>query len=145
MQRPKKRFWKACTALYGEGSTFVAGKKKSPPKSPIASERQEQIMLFAWLRKSKIPAFAIPNGGSRHPLEAINLKRAGVEPGVPDLMIPIMRNGYGGLFIELKRTDGGKLSENQERWRDILKAQGYLWIEAHGANEAILSVKNYLS
>lgn len=46
--------------------------------------------------------FAIPNGGKRNHIVAAKLKEEGVMAGVPDLFIPVINNGYGGLFIEIK-------------------------------------------
>lgn len=53
--------------------------------------------------------FAIENGGSRHPVEAKNLKLRGVTPGIPDTMLAIPSSGFHGLFIEYK-SDKGKLT-----------------------------------
>ena len=67
-------------------------------------EAEEQAALFRWalLSRGRIPEldllFHIPNGGSRHPREAANLKRQGVKAGVPDLFLPIARGKYHGLL-----------------------------------------------
>ena len=55
----------------------------------LPTESQEQIMLVTWLVKKGIKFYAIPNGGKRNYLEAAKFKREGVQPGVPDLCIPI--------------------------------------------------------
>jgi len=72
------------------------------------SEATEQETLIQWCgwQQSKYPElkliYHIPNGGSRNTLEAANLKRQGVKAGVPDLCLPVARNGFHGLYIEMK-------------------------------------------
>jgi hypothetical protein len=114
-------------------------------KPVIPKEDHEQIVAATWLRKNNIPFYHIPNGGKRHMLEAIKLKRMGVSPGVPDICILKARKGYHGLYIEVKRVEGGTLSDNQKFWRDILLSEGYAWFEAKGGQDVINIVKNYLS
>ena len=79
-------------------------------------EHHEQIKLVNYLsileRQGKIITFfAIPNGGSRHKMEAVNLKREGVKAGVSDMQV-ILKDKV--LFIEMKRPPkrlkSGKLS-----------------------------------
>jgi hypothetical protein len=74
---------------------------------------QERMGLLLW--------FAVPNGGSRNLLEAVNLKRQGLRAGVPDLCIipkigPVM-------FIELK-SEEGTLSRLQSIWLQNLVEYG---------------------
>jgi len=54
--------------------------------------------------------FAIPNGSSRHIVEAKKLKATGTMPGVSDLIVVLDSKV---LFIELK-TDIGKQSDAQK-------------------------------
>lgn len=86
----------------------------------------------------------MPNGGYRDYYEGAKLKRMGVKSGVPDLCICLARGGYHGLYIELKRIFGGKLSDTQLVWRDILIKEGYMWREAKGSGECIRIVEDYL-
>ena len=69
-------------------------------KKHIPTEAQEQEKLVYWLRMNSIPHFAIPNGGSRHKLEAKNLKAQGVVSGVSDIVVMLPKKI---LFIEMKR------------------------------------------
>ena len=115
-----------------------------------APEYQEQRNVFeiAEKLKGKYPEIAllfhIPNGGRRDAAEAANLKRQGVKPGVPDLFLPVARGGYHGLFIEMKRRDGGRLSEYQKHWLHLLEREGYCAVVCHGAREAIDLIIGYL-
>lgn len=114
-------------------------------KIQVPSEDQEQAKLCKWLRLQRIRFFAIPNGSSRHLLEAIKLKRCGVQPGVPDICIPIPSGSYHGLFLELKRVKGSKVSDSQLYWMTFLREQGYYAEIAYGADQAISIVDEYLA
>jgi len=46
------------------------------------------------------------------------------DPGVPDLLL--VHPEYGVIHVELKR-ESGKLSRDQEEWRDALQAAGARW------------------
>lgn len=114
------------------------------------TEEQEQAAVFQWaaLMVRQAPElrllFHIPNGGLRSKTEAVRFKRTGVKKGVPDLCLPVARKGYHGLYIEMKREKGGKLSEEQKAWLDELFAQGYLAVRCDGADEAIGILSDYL-
>lgn len=88
--------------------------------------------------------FHIPNGGSRNKIEAAKLKRQGVRAGVPDIFLPAARGGYHGLFIELKRQTGGKVSREQEEMIKALRAQGYRAEVCRGWDEARETIQRYL-
>lgn len=118
--------------------TRIVTKKVAP------TEDQEQIRLATWLTKQGIRFYAIPNGGYRNALEAFKLKRMGTIPGIPDICIPIPSGSYHGLYIELKRTFGGKVSENQKFWLEFLNEKGYLAQVAKGFEEARDVVTYYL-
>lgn len=124
----------------------VLGKE---PKKKVQHEAKEQELLFRWaeLQKCKYPElrllFAIPNGGSRHKIEAFNLKKQGVKSGIPDLMFPVSRKGYNGLFIEMK-AGKGKTSENQEEWLRDLGEQGYKAKVCYGWEDAKNTILEYL-
>ena len=57
----------------------------------IPTEAQEQTTLFQWaaMMSRFYPELAlmhaIPNGGSRNPIEARNLRLQGVRAGIPDI------------------------------------------------------------
>jgi hypothetical protein len=66
--------------------------------------------------------FAVPNGGSRHFLEAKKLKQTGLLAGVSDLIL-ITPNGKI-MFIELK-TEKGIQSDSQKDFESRIKLLGY--------------------
>lgn len=114
------------------------------------TEEQEQAYVIQWrdLMVNQVPELSllvhIPNGGLRSKPEAVRFKRLGVKPGVSDLMLPVARNGYHGLWIEMKRQHDGKLSKPQKEWLDDMRKQGYKAERANGADEAIAILQEYL-
>jgi len=88
--------------------------------------------------------FAIPNGEYRNKATAARLKLEGVSPGVPDLCLPVARNGYHGFYIELKRQKGGRLSDSQKGWIQGLTQQGYKAMVCKGWEEAAAALTAYL-
>lgn len=115
-----------------------------------ASEHDEQVALFQWAAhmSGKYPElrlmYAIPNGGLRNPVVASKLKAEGVKAGVPDIFLPAARCGYHGLYIEMKRTKGGRLSTEQAQWITDLLGQGYAVYKAEGWVKAKEIIESYL-
>lgn len=115
------------------------------------TEHAEQAALLCWCNEqAKIDPryallFAIPNGGGRSPSQGARLKAEGVKPGVPDLFLPVAIAGWHGLFIEMKRANGGTVSAQQVEWRNCLLDQGYGWSVAHGWIEAKEILQSYLT
>ena len=110
----------------------------------IPSEAQEQEVVIQYCDLRSIPIFAIPNGGTRNKLEAVNLKRQGVKAGVPDLCLPIPKGKYASLYIEMKRVGKSTVSQAQKDWIALLNKEGNLAVICYGADEAIDTINNYL-
>ena len=107
---------------------------------PIPSEDDEQRALASWLDLAGLAWLHVPNGGHRHVLVGLRLKRLGAKAGAPDVLIfsrcpaqPELR----GVAIELKRRDGGRLSDAQKAWISRLNSEGWCAFVAHGATDAI--------
>lgn len=118
---------------------------------PVPTESQEQKTLFRWadlMGSGKYPELQllhhIPNGGSRNKAEAHKLKAEGVKAGVPDICLPVPRGSYHGLYIEMKRIRGGRISEEQRKWLKDLAKQGYRAQICRGWEEAAGTIKEYL-
>lgn len=106
----------------------------------IPTEDAEQQVVVQWLELHRLHFTHIPNGGWRHVATARRLKSLGVKPGVPDLLVferPPARPDAPGVAIEMKRSRGGRVSEEQERWLAHLERQGWVVAVCHGADEAI--------
>ena len=120
------------------------------PKARVPSEADEQKALFEWRdwAKGKLPELALmfhpANGGKRRAFEAMNLKREGVTPGVPDIVLPVPRRGYGGLYIELKRKKGGQVSEAQREYLAMLNRYGNKAVVCKGWEQARDVILDYL-
>ena len=114
-------------------------------------EAREQEALFRWAayERGKWPEletmYHIPNGGSRNKAEAARLKAQGVRAGVPDICLPAARGCYHGLYIELKRRNGGRVSEAQREWIEYLENAGYCARVCHGWDEARETIEKYLA
>nr|WP_286009644.1 VRR-NUC domain-containing protein [Salinicola sp. S1-1-2] len=128
-----------------------------PRKKPVDWEGQEQTRLMLWLRgefnrgtavgPAHEHAYAVPNGGSRHGLEAAKMKQQGVRSGVSDLVIPIARGGYHGLYLELKATPprDADLAESQRVWLARMEAAGYCAKLALGIEQAQAVIREYMA
>ena len=114
------------------------------------SESAEQQALFTWagLASAAVPELrllhAIPNGGLRTKTTAARLKKEGLKPGVPDILLPIARHGWHGLYIELKYGKG-RVSESQRWWHDELTNQRYAVFVCWGWEAAKKTILAYLS
>lgn len=91
--------------------------------------------IFLWNKHISKCTFHIPNGGSRHILEAINLKAMGTMAGIPDVFCAIPAFGYHGLFIEFK-SKNGKLTSSQNTMIESLSKNGYKVIVCYSWEEA---------
>lgn len=120
------------------------------PAVPVPTERAEQKALVAWARtwSSAVPElatlFAVPNGGHRDKRVAAQLAAEGVLPGVPDLFLPVARGMHHGLFVELKRARGGRLSPAQRAMIERLSAAGYRVAVCPGWDAARDAIVRYL-
>ena len=118
-----------------------------PIKPLVPTESQEQIAVIKWADSNpeiRGRLMAIPNGANKSPAAAAKFKREGLRPGVPDLFLPIARQGFYGLWIEMKRIKGGKLSNVQTDWINYLRYENYAAYCREGADEAILTIKDYM-
>jgi hypothetical protein len=116
----------------------------------IPTEAQEQAALMQWLAYAEMyhPELRllhhIPNGGGRNPIEAKHLKEQGVKAGIPDLFLPCARGGWHGLYIEMKRRKGGRVSIEQKKTIIALRVQGYRVEVCEGWEKARDVIKEYM-
>ena len=93
----------------------------------------------------------IPNGGARSKATAGRLKAEGVKAGIPDICLPVPKNGYGALYIELKVPENkalgvrkGRVSDYQAAMLKRLAGYGNRAVGCYGAEEAIRAIKEYI-
>ena len=89
-------------------------------------EEKLQIACISWFDyqypQYRKLLFAVPNGGSRHKLEAINLKKQGVRAGISDMIFLYPSFRFAFLCIELK-TIKGKQSDEQIQFETLIDGQ----------------------
>ena len=113
------------------------------------SEGTEQEVVIAWsmAHSACYPAlkllYHVPNGGKRNAAEAARLKRQGVKAGVPDLVLPVPKEGYHGLYIEMK-WGKNKTTDEQDWWLEKLAEMGYKTAVCYGAEAAMDLIADYL-
>lgn len=123
------------------------------------NEHDEQALVIAWAEREAALypelnlLFAVPNGaklpyakdrrGRRYSPQAQKLKKEGLRAGVPDLCLPVARQGFHGLFIEMK-IGKNKPSAAQVAFLDELARQGYYATVCWGAVDAIAAIRAYL-
>lgn len=112
------------------------------------SGNQEALFEWAQYQIQDMPEleymYHVPNGGKRDKATEVALKRQGVKSGVPDIVLPVPRGGFHGLYIELK-VGKNKATKNQERWLEFLNSQGYYAIVCYGWQQAAQEIIKYLN
>jgi hypothetical protein len=68
----------------------------------------------------------------------------GVKPGVSDICLPVSRNGYTCLWIELK-AGKNKATQNQIDFMEFQTKEGAMCVIAYDWVTARDAVKNYLT
>lgn len=139
--------------------------KPEPPKkgkvitpedlAKSGSEDGHQMALFCWAASmcGQYPALrwlhAIPNGGSRHIVEAGKMVAAGLRSGVWDVFLPFPTNQYAGLYVEMKEPKrrnqkNGGLSEEQLEFGSYAEDKGYFCTVCYTWEEARDVIIKYL-
>jgi hypothetical protein len=125
-----------------------SGRKKNATQKQN-SEHDEQVLFFKWAelylpQELDAVLWATPNGGHRHKATAARMKAEGAKAGVPDIFFAHARLGFHGLFIEMKRKRGGRVSPEQREVMRNLWRQGYACIVCHGFEAAKNALIEYL-
>lgn len=115
---------------------------------PLESDEQQALFEWAKWQKGKYPElelmYHIPNEGKRSFSSGKRLVAEGLKKGVPDICLPAARCGYHGMYIEMKRSKGGKATKEQLWWQDRLTKQGYYAVICRGWEEAAAEILKYL-
>jgi hypothetical protein len=108
-------------------------------------EHNTQVGCVNWFRFQypKHLIYAIPNGGHRNIVVATKLKEEGVLSGVPDLFVAVAKNGYHGLYIEMK-AGKNKPTDNQLTVMGKLQNEGYKCDVCYSVDEFMKVVKEYM-
>ena len=115
------------------------------------TEHEEQKALIKWWSTAcngfgipEVCLFAIPNAARRSMKIASMLKAEGMRSGIPDLILAVPRGEKHGLFIEMKKTKGGRVSDNQKIMLSAFSEQGYETQVCKGFEAAKSVIENYL-
>jgi hypothetical protein len=87
--------------------------------------------------------YAIPNGSLRNLITAVKLKREGVKRGVPDVFMAVPRQGFHGLFIEMKYGKN-KLTTEQKEFIAFAESEGYKCAVCYSWSAAKEVIEEYL-
>lgn len=125
-----------------------AERKNPSRKKKDNEEEREQIRFFELvpIYFPDIPdklLFAVPNGGSRHIAEAVNLKKQGVRRGVSDVILLIPKKGYASLCLEFKAKKGTQSEEQKEFQRQAENCKSK-YVIVRCAKQAIDELRKYL-
>ena len=100
------------------------------------TEDKVHLRVVNWLNAVLPPGYLLhhsPNEGKRHINFKTKLKRMGTQSGWPDLELFIPDDGFLAgveprpIFLELKRTKGGRLSEAQIGLSLRFRGMGIHW------------------
>lgn len=115
-----------------------------------SNEENEQITLFQWAEFAAVRypelelMYHVPNEGKRSVRTGSRLKKAGLKSGVPDIVLPVARGRYIGLYIELKYGKN-KVTENQKNWLRALSEQNHYTAVCYGWEQAKDVIEEYLN
>lgn len=113
------------------------------------SEFQEQCALFSWAAYAQgaYPALkllsASLNGVRLTPAQAGKAKASGMKKGEHDVRLPVARQGYIGLSIEMKHGSN-RPTEEQLAWGALLEAENWKVAYCWTWEEARTVILDYL-
>ena len=131
--------------------------KKALAKQPTVKPRTKRNAQPESIEQAKVIAWARANENNypylwmlHSSLNGVKMTKAqagraiaqGMLSGVPDLFLPVPKNGYHGLFIEMK-YGSNKVTENQEKFLQNAANVGYAVSVCYSANEAIKRIEDY--
>jgi len=129
----------------GGKRAVMSSEGKAKPRH-LESQMQRQAVAWFGLQHAPLAPYllAIPNGGTRAPREAANLKREGVRPGVPDLLFAYPSGQYHGLWMELK-VPPNKPTPEQRAYLERLAAVGFAVVVVTSFEQFQATISDYLS
>ncbi|GLV21978.1 hypothetical protein TomMM35A_18310 [Sphingobium sp. TomMM35A] len=126
-----------------------AQKQAGGPRVSGMAERPVQRGAIRLLAMQGIEAVHVPNGThlAGDKLARIKqmaaLRKDGLRPGFPDLILFNRKVQLQVGFLEVKREIGNDLSGDQENWRDDLIAWGFPWAMIRQPEEALDAVREW--
>ena len=126
------------------------GIKNEKPELLIQSDLVTQTALVAAGAHPDFPLclpelselYSSLNGVRLRPRQAIEQKASGMRAGVPDLHLPIGREGYLSFYLEMK-VPGGTVSKIQKEVHAALRRQGNRVGVYYSAASALVALIEY--
>ena len=143
----------------------MAKQIQPPDLCKAGLEHGEQSALICWCALPEVKQlypdatklFAINNNAGlgdkkKGAMRGLQSKMAGVKAGVLDLFLPVARQGFHGLFVEMKvrklkpKRKGGKggCSDGQIDFMIQVRADGFAACVCYGWEEAAQALMQYL-
>ena len=131
-------------------SQYTQPKRRRSKSADI--EHQMQVSQIAWTEWQGLnwpelrSIYAVPNQGKRSLQGYGRMKSEGLKTGQWDLCLPVMKRGFGALYIENKVPDNkqSKLSPKQIERGEILTAVGNLCYVIRSYQDFVTLVTWYL-
>lgn len=132
--------------------------RRDDPEHRIQAELIARVRLLERNNPDLCDLHAIPNGGHRGRAAAGKMKAEGVKRGVPDLFLPVPRDGrthnpasphdvhgrlYYGLYLETK-TPAGRLTPEQRDFLTRAVGRGYACATYREPGEGVRRLLQYL-
>lgn len=126
------------TDLHAILAAIAATKPRRKPRRK--EEATFQSSLFEMLQVALPPDAVLTSidHADSSVIQAVNRKRRGVEPGIPDIWI--LWRGPTLVVLETKARDG-RLRIEQAAWRDALRPLGVHWSAPRTPEEAFATVR----
>lgn len=111
-------------------------------------EQIEQAKVIAWARANERNysylwmLHSSLNGLKRTKNAQDKAKAQGMLSGVPDLLLPVKKADFSGLYIEMKSAKG-RISIEQSKFLKAVSDNGYSAFVCYSAVEAIDKIKAY--
>lgn len=111
---------------------------RKPRRAPVPLENQTTVAVADALAVAARPGWQwshFPAGEHRHPIVGARLQKMGLQRGWPDFIL--LSPTVVPHFLELKRGDLGRLSAEQEDFRDWCLDRRARWALARSFDEAV--------
>jgi hypothetical protein len=118
---------------------FIAWDAEKVSNRISPAETDEQTVFVSSARRAGVKLHSVPNGGLRDTKTAVQMKREGMTPGVPDLIVwgQAGREVLPPCALEFKRANGG-LSDFRPEQLEWLE---YIHTQTQGIGVGVLGYK----
>lgn len=132
-------------AVAGDDILTLARRKLVPSEHVEQSWFMQRIALLEGRWPELGLRFSSQSGAKMSIGTATKSKAAGMRRQVPDVVIPVPRVPFHGLYIELKKLgEWSRPSTGQRDYQRSLIRQGYAVVECQGSDAAISVVEMYM-